>query len=66
MALLFPIALLMATATIVLVARFSGSPRCSAAAQVSTTEKSLQRGKPPAKGHKPKTCPAVMTPLFAR
>jgi hypothetical protein len=65
-ALLFPIALVMATATIVLVARFSGSPRCSAAAQVSTTEKSLQRGKLPVKGQKTKSCPAVMAPLFAR
>jgi hypothetical protein len=63
-ALLFPIALVLATVTIVLVARFSGSPRCSATAQVST-QKPLSRGKSPAKGQKPK-CPAVFTPLFVR
>jgi hypothetical protein len=63
-ALLFPIALVLATATIVLVARFSGSPRCSAAAQVST-QKPLPRGRAATKGQKPK-CPAVFTPLFVR
>jgi hypothetical protein len=63
-ALLFPIALVLATVTIVLVARFSGSPRCTAAAQVSA-QKPLSRGKAPAKGQKPK-CQAMFTPLYVR
>lgn len=63
-ALLFPIALVLATVTIVLVARFSGSPRCTAAAQVSA-QKPLSRSKAPAKGQKPK-CAAMFTPLFVR
>jgi hypothetical protein len=65
-ALLFPIALVMAMATTVLVARFVGSPRCSAAAQVSTTEKSLPHGKLTAKNHKSASCPTVVNPLFVR
>jgi hypothetical protein len=63
-ALLFPIALVLATVTIVLVARFSGAPRCSATAQVSA-QKPLARSKAPAKGQKPK-CTAMFTPLFVR
>lgn len=61
---LFPIALVLATATIVLVARFSGAPRCAAAEQVST-QKPLSKSRPVPKGQKPK-CPAVVTPLFTR
>jgi hypothetical protein len=63
-ALLFPIALVLATVTIVLVARFSGPPRCSATAQVST-QKPLSRSRPATKSQKPK-CPAMFTPLFVR
>ena len=65
-ALLFPIALVMATATIVLVARFGGTPRCSATATAATA-KPFSGGRQPHKGQKgqqAKTCPAVLNPLF--
>jgi hypothetical protein len=38
MAVLFPLALVVATATIVLVARFGGSPRCTSATAVATAK----------------------------
>jgi hypothetical protein len=66
-ALLFPIALLMATATIVLVARFGGSPRCSATTTAATA-KPFPGGKPAQKGQKgqkgQKACQPVFNPLF--
>lgn len=61
MAVVFPIALVMATATIVLVARFGGTPRCPAAATVAA-------GKPQTRSRlrlsqRDKTCPPVLNPL---
>jgi hypothetical protein len=65
-ALLFPIALVMATATIVLVARFGGSPRCSAAGSAATAKPFLHgRLNPKAsKGQKAKSCPPILNPLY--
>jgi hypothetical protein len=69
-ALLFPIALVMATATIVLVARFGGTPRCSAAATAATAKPfPRSRLNPKAqkaqKGQTARTCPAILNPLFS-
>ena len=69
-ALLFPIALLMATATIVLVARFGGSPRCSTTTTAAAA-KPFPGGTPDQKNQKnqknqqarPK-CAPVYNPLF--
>jgi hypothetical protein len=64
-ALLFPIALVMATATIVLVAKFGGTPRCSAAATAATA-KPFPRGRLNPKAQKSqtaRTCPAILNPL---
>lgn len=61
LAVLFPIALVMATVTIVLVARFGGSPRCTSATTVATA-KQFPRGK-----LMPKTarrCPALLNPVL--
>lgn len=69
MALLFPIALVVATATIVLVAKFGGTPRCSAAATAATA-KPFPRGKLTSKAQKgqksqaARTCPAILNPLY--
>jgi Protein of unknown function (DUF3040) len=60
LAVLFPLALVMATATIVLVARFSGSPRCTSAATVAAA-KQIPRGKLSTKAAR--MCPAL-NPLF--
>ena len=62
-ALLFPIALLMATATIVLVARFGGVPKCAATATAATA-KPISRGKLTPEGQKISTCPRVPNLLF--
>ena len=63
---LFPIALVMATATIVLVAKFGGTPRCSAAATAATAKPfPRSRLNPKAqKGQTARTCPAILNPLF--
>jgi hypothetical protein len=58
-AVLFPLALVMATATIVLVAKFSNTPRCAAATAVATA-------KPHARGRLilNRTCRPFPTPLL--
>jgi hypothetical protein len=58
-AFLFPIALVMATVTIVLVARFGGTPRCTSATTVAAGKTHTRRV-----SQKPKACPVVVSPMF--
>jgi hypothetical protein len=58
-ALLFPVALIMATATIVLVARFGGTPRCASATTVTAGKAHTRKVT-----QKPRSCPVVVNPLF--